>query len=268
MSKVVPAYMVHQKLMPGGIVATYSRHLADLRHVGDIDTAGYSDDIPSLLAEHELFELDYSSRNSALAASRSFFASLDGEVKRYRSFLSKAFRDLVAVHGQSDRENFMVATLNNQNLLNGLSVVSSGAVDTVTVSMREVMKVAIAQGASKIFVAHNHPSARTIRRKGKPDEHIGFEPSEHDIELTAALMFACRSLNITFIDHMILGEIDAADIGTKKKQHFFTFMESGLLDAIMYEYSRKKVKDVFADFAEIEKPSKDSLFKRISVPSL
>jgi hypothetical protein len=53
-------------------------------------------------------------------------------------------------------------------------------------------------------------------------------------------MFACRSLNIQFIDHMILGEINAHNLGTAHKQCFITFMESGLMGAIMHEYVRNR----------------------------
>jgi len=269
MSNKVPTYMAQQKIAQQGcVIASYSRQLAELRQIGQVDVSMYDDEMPGILTKHEVFEQDYTERSAGLAASKAFLAALGSERQRYMSHLAKAFRDLVAANGQSDRENFMIATLNNQNLLNGLSVVSTGAVDSVVVSMREVLKVAIVQGSSKIFIAHNHPSARTIRRKGKQEEHIGFEPSEHDIELTASLMFPCRALNIYLIDHMILGEIDTGNLGSIRKQRYFSFMESGLMDAIQYGYSRKRVGDVFREFAQAEKPGRDSFFRKVQVPAL
>ena len=58
--------------------------------------------------------------------------------------------------------------------------------------VREVMKRAIAHGATAIIIVHNHPS-------GDPT------PSQADVKLTRELVEAGRHMKIAVHDHVIVG---------------------------------------------------------------
>jgi DNA repair protein RadC len=57
----------------------------------------------------------------------------------------------------TDREHFLVLTLDCKNRLIGLNTVSIGSLSSSLAHPREVMKLAILQNAAAIIVAHNHP---------------------------------------------------------------------------------------------------------------
>jgi DNA repair protein RadC len=58
---------------------------------------------------------------------------------------------------------------------------------------REVFKMALAESAAHIIVAHNHPS-------GDP------APSREDIEITKKLVETGSIMGITVLDHVIIGD--------------------------------------------------------------
>jgi DNA repair protein RadC len=70
--------------------------------------------------------------------------------------------------------------------------VTIGLVDRSLVHAREVFKSAIAAGASRIILAHNHPSGNV-------------KPSPQDAEVTAALIAAGEIIGIPVDDHIIVG---------------------------------------------------------------
>ena len=67
-----------------------------------------------------------------------------------------------------------------------------GSVDEAAMHVREVMKRAMAHGATAIVIVHNHPS-------GSP------EPSRADIAITTRIAEAGRHLGIVVHDHVIIG---------------------------------------------------------------
>ncbi len=64
---------------------------------------------------------------------------------------------------------------------------------TAVVDPAEVFREALKAGASKIIVAHNHPSG-------------DLTPSKADIDTTARLRAASNLLGVQFLDHLILGK--------------------------------------------------------------
>ena len=91
----------------------------------------------------------------------------------------------------TDREVFLLVTLNTRNHINCINVVSIGTINTALVAPREVMKVAILSSASGIACIHNHPS-------GDPD------PSSDDIQITNRLVECGKLFGIDLIDHVII----------------------------------------------------------------
>lgn len=71
----------------------------------------------------------------------------------------KVLRDLLEYE---DREHFLALTLNTKNEINNITTVSIGTLNSAMVHPREVFKSAILSNASKIIIAHNHPSGHIL----------------------------------------------------------------------------------------------------------
>ena len=95
--------------------------------------------------------------------------------------------------GNSDRENFLVLSLNIKHKINNASIVSQGAVDYSLVHPREVFKTAILSNSNKIMFFYNHPSGDIY-------------PSKDDQNLTKRLKECGELLGISLIDHIIVSE--------------------------------------------------------------
>jgi DNA repair protein RadC len=67
-----------------------------------------------------------------------------------------------------------------------------GTINTASVFPREVVRRALDLGSAAIVAVHNHPS-------GNP------EPSAEDRRVTDDLRKACQLLDITMLDHIIVG---------------------------------------------------------------
>lgn len=91
------------------------------------------------------------------------------------------------------KECFRVVLLTSRNRLIKYETVSQGSLEQSIANPREIFKAAIQNSASKIILVHNHPS-------GDP------APSEADLKLTEKLMEAGELLNITVLDHIIIGD--------------------------------------------------------------
>lgn len=103
------------------------------------------------------------------------------------------------------QEHFLCATINGANEILNVRVVSIGLVDRTPVHPREVFADALADRASGIIVAHNHPAG-------------GVAPSAADVELTAQLKGAGEILGVPVLDHIIFNRTD-----------YYSFLEEGTL---------------------------------------
>lgn len=90
------------------------------------------------------------------------------------------------------QERFAVLLLDIKNRLMGTQVITIGTATETLAPPREIFREVIRQGATKVIVAHNHPSGSV-------------EPSNEDIELTRQLLAGGRYLSIPLLDHLILG---------------------------------------------------------------
>lgn len=89
-------------------------------------------------------------------------------------------------------ESFYVLFLNAGKGVKGYIKVSSGGVNATIADPKVIFCAALKCLASSIIVTHNHPS-------GNP------RPSEDDRKLTKKLSEAAEMLDITLIDHIIVG---------------------------------------------------------------
>lgn len=92
-----------------------------------------------------------------------------------------------------NHEEFFVMYLDSKNGLIKDESLFRGTVNRSTVYPREVMKQAITFGATKLIVAHNHPSGDVT-------------PSIEDEMLTVQLFGAAKTMGIHLIDHLIIGK--------------------------------------------------------------
>lgn len=103
------------------------------------------------------------------------------------------------------QEHFLCATINGANEILNIRVVSIGLIDRSPVHPREVFADAVADRASGIIVAHNHPAGK-------------LEPSPGDVEVTRQLKAAGENVGIQLLDHIIFN-----------RTGYFSFLEEGQL---------------------------------------
>jgi DNA repair protein RadC len=104
-----------------------------------------------------------------------------------------------------DREVCVAITLNTRLRVTGHSLVSVGTLNESVVHSREVFRAAVAMNAYGVVLMHSHPS-------GDPN------PSEADHRITRRLVEASKVLQITFLDHVIIGDA-----------RWFSFKEAGVV---------------------------------------
>lgn len=91
------------------------------------------------------------------------------------------------------REHFMALLLSTKNHVIARAIVSVGSLNASIVHPRELFREAIIYSAAAVILIHNHPS-------GDPT------PSQEDITLTRQLVEAGSLLNISVLDHVIIGD--------------------------------------------------------------
>lgn len=97
------------------------------------------------------------------------------------------------------QERFAVLLLDVKHRIIGTKVVSVGTATETIAHPRDIFREVIRRGATRIIVAHNHPSG-------------SLEASEEDLALTRQLLKGAHLLGIPLLDHLILGNGDYASI--------------------------------------------------------
>jgi len=119
----------------------------------------------------------------------------------------QAVRDWLQLHlAHLPHEVFMVLLLDAQNQLIGSHELFRGTLTQTSVYPREVVKLALAQNAASLILAHNHPSGIS-------------EPSHADELLTTTLRQALALVDIKVLDHFVISAGSPA----------LSFAERGLL---------------------------------------
>lgn len=93
--------------------------------------------------------------------------------------------------GDSDQEHFMAIYLDKQNRLLDHKVLFTGTMDRSIVHPRDIFREAVKLNASRIILAHNHPSGSA-------------EPSGADITTTQTLISAGEMMGINILDHLVI----------------------------------------------------------------
>lgn len=108
--------------------------------------------------------------------------------------------------GDRDVEHFAVILLDGHHNILGTSIVCIGAISSMRLAVRDVIKYPLIRSASGYIVGHNHPS-RNIT------------PSEEDLRFTTELMQASKVVGVPLLDHLIVTNGDQS----------YSFYSHGLL---------------------------------------
>lgn len=97
------------------------------------------------------------------------------------------------------QEKFAVVFTDVKHRIIGKEVISKGTATETVANPRDIFRAALKVGATRIFVAHNHPSG-------------SLDPSAEDIQLTRNLLQGGKLISIPVLDHLILGRGDWVSI--------------------------------------------------------
>lgn len=108
------------------------------------------------------------------------------QAKQVKQFLLSQLR-------HQTREVFAVLYLDSQHRLIAFEELFKGTINSAHVHPREIIKCALRHNAAAVILAHNHPSGIA-------------DPSQSDKLITKDIGGALRLLDISLIDHMIVGD--------------------------------------------------------------
>ena len=97
---------------------------------------------------------------------------------------------LIQHYGDRKQEYFICVSINGANEVMTVRVVTIGLINKSHVHPREVFADVIAERASAVIVAHNHPNGE-------------LNPNKEDIQITKRLKEAADILGLNFLDHII-----------------------------------------------------------------
>lgn len=89
------------------------------------------------------------------------------------------------------QEQMVVMYLNRSNKPIGVIPLFRGGLTGTVVDIRLIISIALKSLTSSIVVSHNHPSGNRV-------------PSKEDSFLTSRLKEACKLLDLTLLDHLII----------------------------------------------------------------
>lgn len=104
------------------------------------------------------------------------------------------------------QEQFRIMLLDRKNACIGISTVALGGISSCLVDLKIAFATALKATASKIILAHNHPSGNK-------------SPSEEDKRLTTKFAAAGKLLELPVVDHIIV-----------TRDSYTSFADEGILD--------------------------------------
>jgi DNA repair protein RadC len=116
-----------------------------------------------------------------------------------------AFEMLYPHVGDLPHEEFWILLLDRSNRVIGVENVSKGGVTGTVADPKLVFRPALQHLATGVILCHNHPSGN-------------MRPSQEDINLTRKLRSAGESIEISILDHLIIGNGD-----------YFSFADNDML---------------------------------------
>ena len=117
----------------------------------------------------------------------------------------EAYESFLALIDDPTKEHFMVAYLNQGNIVVKMERISTGGITRTLADPKVIFKTALLKEATAIMLCHNHPSG--VARA-----------SADDREMTRKIVAAAKIFDIRVLDHLIIGE-----------NSYFSFAEHGMM---------------------------------------
>lgn len=134
-------------------------------------------------------------------------ANFSFEVIHYPDTAYQILRNIYATL-DPDQEHFILLVLNSVGQVRSYKVIASGGCNYVHPDPRIIFRSALLLGATRIAVAHNHPSGNIA-------------PSDKDMTLTEFLVSGGFVVDIEVCDHIIYGEKSYTSIRQLAPELFF-----------------------------------------------
>ena len=100
------------------------------------------------------------------------------------------------------QEHVKLIILNNKNEIVKIKKIAQGGINSVNMSMREILVEPIKMQAPKMILMHNHPSGDST-------------PSKADIKITERLFEVAQLFEIELLDHIVIGNGNFTSIMSK-----------------------------------------------------
>ena len=107
--------------------------------------------------------------------------------------------------GRQKETVFLLCLNANCNVISCREV-GEGDIHAAVISPRQVVEIALAEKASTVVLAHNHPSGVAL-------------PSQEDILVTKRLAAALQSVDVTLFDHLIVADDDFVSLAQSGLYH-------------------------------------------------
>lgn len=132
----------------------------------------------------------------------------ESKIKKVNSISGSkdVFEYMQSVLSDLQHEEFWALYLNVKNNIMARALIGQGGTTQTVVDPKKVFRLAIENNAVNILVCHNHPSGSVL-------------PSQSDINLTRKLRDGAKLLDMTLLDHIILGN-----------ENYYSFADQGVLD--------------------------------------
>ncbi|WP_027854338.1 RadC family protein [Marinobacterium litorale] len=115
----------------------------------------------------------------------------------------QAVRQFLAAQLRHERrEVFACLLLDNRHRVISFEPLFYGTIDAASVYPREVVSLALREGAAALILAHNHPSGVA-------------EPSRADRQITQRLVDALALVDIRVLDHLVIGDGESSSFAER-----------------------------------------------------
>lgn len=121
---------------------------------------------------------------------------------------SQAYERFLEYMSDLKHEEFWVMSLSISLSVLSIQKIGEGGFTATYVDTKRIFKTALSHSASKIMIAHNHPSGN-------------LKPSEQDISLTKRIRDAAKIMDIGLLDHIIV-----------TGRGYYSFADEGILDTL------------------------------------
>jgi DNA repair protein RadC len=127
--------------------------------------------------------------------------------KQSKSFTDSdaVFKYLHSLMGHLLNEEFYCLYFDSKMKLLAHKAISKGNNKATIINFKDILQHAFNLNAYSIIAAHNHPSGHS-------------QPSQQDIDVTQKLATACKSVDVTLVDHLIITH-----------NSYYSFANEGLL---------------------------------------